>query len=108
LSGDDSLTLPLMAMGAKGVVSVVTNVMPREMHGMVAAALNNDFAKAREIHYRLLPLTRALFLETNPIPVKQACALMGKCANEMRMPLIPMSAVAAERLSAVMKELRLI
>ncbi|MGH7916487.1 MAG: 4-hydroxy-tetrahydrodipicolinate synthase [Candidatus Binataceae bacterium] len=108
LSGDDSLTLPLMAMGAKGVVSVVTNVMPREMHEMAAAALDNDFAKAREIHYRLLPLTRALFLETNPIPVKQACAMMGKCTNEMRMPLTPMSAAAAEKLSTVMKELRLI
>lgn len=70
LSGDDSLTLPLMALGAKGVISVITNVMPREMHDLAAAALANDFARAREIHFRMLGLMRALFLETNPIPVK--------------------------------------
>jgi|SRR5579863_7152556 len=108
LSGDDSLALPLMAMGAKGVISVVTNVMPREMHDMVAAGLADDFERARELHFRMLPLTRALFVETNPIPVKQACAFMGKCTNEMRMPLTPMSAGPAERLRGVMKELRLI
>jgi 4-hydroxy-tetrahydrodipicolinate synthase len=108
LSGDDSLTLPLMALGAKGVISVVTNVMPRETHELVAAALEGDYARAREIHYRLLPLVRALFLETNPIPIKQALALMGKCSAEMRMPLMQMSPGPAEKLGAVMKELRLI
>ena len=84
LSGDDSLTLPLMAIGAKGVVSVATNVVPREMHEMAAAALAGDFERARTIHFKLLPLIRALFQETNPIPVKQACAFMRKCANEMQ------------------------
>jgi 4-hydroxy-tetrahydrodipicolinate synthase len=108
LSGDDSLTLPLMAIGAKGVVSVVTNVMPREMHEMAAAALSGDFERARAIHFKLLPLMRALFQETNPIPVKQACAYMGKCTNEMRMPLTPMSQGPAERLRSVIKELSLI
>src|SRR5579863_6941232 len=108
LSGDDPFGVPLMAIGAKGVISVVTNVMPREMHDMVAAGLADDFERARELHFRMLPLTRALFVETNPIPVKQACAFMGKCTNEMRMPLTPMSAGPAERLRGVMKELRLI
>jgi 4-hydroxy-tetrahydrodipicolinate synthase len=108
LSGDDSATLPLMALGAKGVIATITNVMPREMHDLAAAALGGDFARARQIHFAMLPLMRALFLETNPIPVKQACALMGKCANELRMPLIPMSPAPAEKLRGVMKEMRLI
>jgi 4-hydroxy-tetrahydrodipicolinate synthase len=108
LSGDDSLTLPLMALGARGVISVITNVMPREMHDLAAAALAGDFVRARQIHLRLLPLMRALFIETNPIPVKQACALMGKCGNEVRMPLTPMTNGPAGKLNAVMKELRLI
>jgi len=108
LSGDDSATLPLMALGAKGVIATITNVMPREMHDLAAAALEGDFARARQIHFAMLPLMRALFLETNPIPVKQACAFMGKCANELRMPLVPMSAGPAEKLRGVMKEMRLI
>lgn len=108
LSGDDSATLPLMAIGAKGVIATITNVMPREMHELAAAGLASDFERAREIHFKMLPLMRALFLETNPIPVKQACAFMGKCSNEVRMPLTPMSPAPAERLRGVMKELRLI
>jgi len=107
LSGDDSFTLPLMGLGAKGVISVVTNVMPREMHDLATAALADDFARSREIHFMMLPLMRALFTETNPIPVKQACAFMGKCSNEMRMPLLPMSAGPADKLRSVMKELKL-
>jgi 4-hydroxy-tetrahydrodipicolinate synthase len=107
LSGDDSLTLPLMAMGARGVIAVVSNVVPRETHDLATAALAGDFTRAREIHFKLLPLMRALFTETNPIPIKQACAFMGKCTNEMRMPLTPMTPAAADRLRSVMKELRL-
>jgi 4-hydroxy-tetrahydrodipicolinate synthase len=108
LSGDDALTVPLMALGAKGVISTCSNVVPREMHDLAAAALTGDFAKAREIHYRLLPLIRSLFVETNPICIKQAVAFMGKCANELRMPLVQMTAAPAERLRIAMKELRLI
>jgi 4-hydroxy-tetrahydrodipicolinate synthase len=108
LSGDDSLTLPIMALGGKGVIATISNVMPREIHELAAAALTGDFAHAREMHYRMLPLMRALFLETNPIPVKQACAFMGRCQNEVRLPLVPMTAGPAERLRGVMKELRLI
>ncbi len=108
LSGDDSLTLPLIALGAKGVISVISNVMPREMHDLAAAALSGDFERARNLHYAMLPLMRALFLETNPIPVKQALAFMGKSSPELRMPLTQMSAPAAEKLRAVMKEMKLI
>ena len=108
LSGDDSLTVSVIALGAKGVISTCSNAVPREMHDLATAALAGDFAKAREIHYRLLPLMRALFVETNPIPVKQALAFMGKCANELRMPLLPMTAGPAERLRIAMKELRLV
>jgi 4-hydroxy-tetrahydrodipicolinate synthase len=107
-SGDDGLTLPLIALGAKGVISTCSNVVPREMHDLAAAALGGDFVKAREIHYRLLLFIRALFVETNPIPVKQALAFMGKCANELRMPLVTMTAGPAERLRIAMKELRLV
>jgi len=108
LSGDDSLTVPLIALGAKGVISTCSNAVPREMHDLADAAVAGDFAKAREIHLRLLPLMRALFVETNPIPIKQALAFMGKCANELRMPLVPMTAGPAERLRVAMKELRLV
>jgi len=108
LSGDDSLTVSVIALGGMGVISTCSNAVPREMHDLADAALAGDFAKAREIHYRLLPLMRALFVETNPIPIKQALAFMGKCANELRMPLVPMTAGPAERLRVAMKELRLV
>jgi 4-hydroxy-tetrahydrodipicolinate synthase len=107
-SGDDSLTLPLMSLGAKGVMSVLSNVMPRETHEQCAAALAGDYNRSRDIHYKLLPLVRALFTETNPIPVKQALAFMGKCSPELRMPLTTMTPGGAEKLKAVMKGLRLI
>jgi 4-hydroxy-tetrahydrodipicolinate synthase len=108
LSGDDALTLPAMALGAKGVIATSSNVIPREMHELAAAALAGDFARAKEIHYKFLPLMRALFLETNPIPLKHALGLMGKCSPELRMPLTPLSAPAADKLRAAMKEAKLI
>jgi 4-hydroxy-tetrahydrodipicolinate synthase len=108
LSGDDSLVVPIMALGGKGVIATISNVMPRETHELAAAALAGDFARARDIHYKMMPLIRTLFIETNPIPVKQALALMGRCANELRMPLSTMSAPAADRLRTAMKELKLI
>jgi 4-hydroxy-tetrahydrodipicolinate synthase len=108
LSGDDALVVPIMALGGKGVIATISNVMPREIHDLAAAGLAGDFARARDIHYKMMPLMRALFIETNPIPVKQALALMGRCANELRMPLCSMSAPAADRLRTAMKELKLI
>jgi len=108
LSGDDALTVPLMAIGAKGVIATIGNAMPREIHELAAAGLAGDFERARQLHYKMLPLMRTLFLETNPICIKQALAFMGKCCNELRLPLVPMTPPAAEKLKAAMKELRLI
>jgi 4-hydroxy-tetrahydrodipicolinate synthase len=108
LSGDDSMTLPMMALGGKGVIAVITNICPREMHELAAAALAGDFARAREIHFKLLPLMRALFLETNPIPIKYAVSLMHKTSPELRMPLTPISQGPAEKLREIMKSLKLI
>ncbi len=108
LSGDDALTAPIIALGGKGVISTISNAMPREMRDLAASGLAGDFAHAREIHFRMLPLMRALFIETNPIPIKQALALMGKCANELRLPLVPMTPAAAEKLKAAMRQLALI
>jgi len=104
LSGDDSLTVPLMALGARGVVSVITNVVPGQMCELVQHAMAGDFARARELHYRLLPLMRAMFVETNPIPVKYAASLLGKCGAEVRLPLTPLSVEGAERVRTAMNE----
>ncbi len=91
LSGDDSLTLPIMALGGSGVISVASNVAPAAVSDMVGAFLNGEWERGRELHYDLLPLFRALFLETNPIPVKAAAALLGLCSDEMRLPMVPLA-----------------
>ena len=91
LSGDDPLTLPMMALGGKGVITVTANVAPGDMATMVNAALKGDYDLARTIHYKLTPLFGALFLETNPIPVKAALAMMGKISEEVRLPLTPLA-----------------
>jgi 4-hydroxy-tetrahydrodipicolinate synthase len=91
LSGDDPMTLPLISLGGVGVISVASNVAPGAVSDMVTALLEGDWDRGRELHYELLPLFRALFVETNPIPVKTAASLLGLCSDEMRLPLIPMS-----------------
>jgi 4-hydroxy-tetrahydrodipicolinate synthase len=90
LSGDDPMILPLMALGGVGAVTVSSNVAPGAVSDMVNAALEGNWERARELHYELLPLFRALFVETNPIPVKTAASLLGFCSDEMRLPLVPM------------------
>jgi 4-hydroxy-tetrahydrodipicolinate synthase len=92
LSGDDAVTLPLMAAGADGVVSVISNATPRLMAQLVEKARAGDFASAAAIHYRLWPWMHAAFVESNPIPVKAAMAMMGRMRNVLRAPLLPMSA----------------
>ena len=87
LSGDDALAVPAVALGADGVISVVSNEAPAETSRMIGAALDGDFATARELHFRLLPLMRANFVETNPVPVKVALALLGKIPERLRPPL---------------------
>ncbi len=101
LSGDDSLTLPIMALGGTGVISTAANVIPAAMARLTRAALSGDFPAAREIHYRHNKLFRALFYETNPIPVKTVLAWMGKIRAEWRPPLCPMSRAAEEQLRTV-------
>ena len=91
LSGDDPLTLPMMALGGKGVITVTANVAPTDMAHMVSAALKGDYEQARTLHYKLTPLFSALFLETNPIPVKAALAMMSKMPEEVRLPLTPLA-----------------
>jgi 4-hydroxy-tetrahydrodipicolinate synthase len=90
LSGDDPMTLPLIALGGRGVISVASNVAPGAVSDMVRALLEGDWERGRELHFELLPLFRALFVETNPIPVKTAASLLGLCSDEMRLPLVPM------------------
>jgi len=103
LSGDDSLTLPMMAVGAKGVISVASNVAPAQVRNMVHAALDGQWDEARRLHHRLYPLFRDLFIETNPIPVKAALAIAGKIAEEYRLPLCPMKDENREVLKASMR-----
>ncbi|MHC5064832.1 MAG: dihydrodipicolinate synthase family protein, partial [Planctomycetota bacterium] len=98
LSGDDSLTLPMLSLGAVGVVSVLSNLLPDQMSKLVQAALENDLAQARKIHETLFPLMRALSLETNPLPIKTALALEGRISEEFRLPLCHMADENRERL----------
>ncbi|MBI2525559.1 MAG: 4-hydroxy-tetrahydrodipicolinate synthase [Candidatus Rokubacteria bacterium] len=104
LSGDDTLTLPLMSVGGRGVVSVIANIVPRDTAELTHAALAGDWKLAREIHLRLFPLCRAMFIETNPIPVKEAMAMMGRLEPEFRLPLCRMSDGNRERLRTVLKQ----
>lgn len=105
LSGDDSMTLPLLAIGGSGTISTTSNVAPRQMIELVKSFFEGNIEHAREIHYSLLPLFDALFCETNPIPVKAACAALGWCDDEIRLPLTPIGDANLERLKWVMKDL---
>jgi 4-hydroxy-tetrahydrodipicolinate synthase len=104
LSGDDPMTLPLIALGGVGVISVASNVAPGAVSDMVGALLGGDWERGRELHFELLPLFRALFVETNPIPVKTAASLLGLCSDEMRLPMIPLSGENLRTLQRVMEE----
>ncbi|MFQ5991719.1 MAG: 4-hydroxy-tetrahydrodipicolinate synthase [Nitrospiraceae bacterium] len=108
LSGDDPLTLPMMAIGAKGVVTVTANIVPADMAGMVDAFAAGDLDRARRLHDKMYPLFTALFFETNPIPVKEALAMMAKMDGELRLPLCPMSAENREKLARALKDYGLI
>ena len=108
LSGDDNITLPLLAIGSHGVVSVIANILPRETAEMVHAALDGDWKRARDLHYRLFPLARAAFLETNPIPIKEAMGMAGMIEPEFRLPMCRMSDANRERLRAVLTQYALV
>jgi len=107
LSGDDFLYFPMLALGAKGVISVTSNVAPRAMADLYDAYVIGEISRAREIHYRLWPLFNACFIETNPIPAKTALAMMGRIREEFRLPLCPMSDANRKVLAKVLSDLRL-
>jgi len=104
LSGDDALTLPLMAIGGRGIISVASNEAPAEMVQMVEAAERGDFAAARRWHEKLLPLMQVNFCESSPGPVKFAMAAMGLCEEVFRLPMVPPRPASQEKVLAVMKE----
>jgi len=108
LSGDDSLTLPFMALGAQGVVSVASNVIPREVARMVKAFASGKYRAALKLHQQWYPLFKDLFIETNPVPVKAALAMMGQIEEEYRLPLVPMSAKNRQTLRATMRTCRIL
>jgi 4-hydroxy-tetrahydrodipicolinate synthase len=98
LSGDDGLTLPMMALGATGVISVTADILPKQMGQLAQLCLDGNFAKARDVHYQLAPLFKALFIETNPIPIKKACDLLGLAGGPLRLPLTMMTEPNAAKL----------
>jgi 4-hydroxy-tetrahydrodipicolinate synthase len=108
LSGDDALTLPLMAVGGRGIISVASNEIPAEMVQMVELAERNDFAAARHIHARILPLMQINFVEANPIPVKAAMAAMGLLEEAYRLPMVPPQPASREKIQHVLKQLNLL
>jgi len=108
LSGDDSLNLPLISLGGKGAISVASNIVPREMGDLVRSALNGNLERARELHYKLYPLCKILFIETNPAPVKAAMNMIGLSAGDPRLPLVSVRKESEEKIRGVLKDLDLI
>ncbi|MBN1594996.1 4-hydroxy-tetrahydrodipicolinate synthase [candidate division FCPU426 bacterium] len=108
LSGDDALTLPIMAVGGKGVISVVANIAPRQTAACVQKALAGDFHAALPLHEKLLPLIRALFLETSPAPVKAAMEFLGLCSGEIRLPLVSVTEATRTQLRQAMQDFGLL
>jgi 4-hydroxy-tetrahydrodipicolinate synthase len=108
LSGDDFLTLPLMACGARGVISVTSNLMPAEVKAMVAAVNEGRWEDARRMHLKMLDIHNAMFIESNPVPVKTALSLVGKCRSDVRLPLAPLQPASLEKLKGVMRNYGLI
>ena len=108
ISGDDALTVPIMAIGGTGVISVLSNICPKVVADLVNAMLKKDLDKANEIAFQWLPLVKAMFIETNPIPVKAAMAMMGICSDEMRLPMCSLSDEHKESLRKTLKSFNLI
>ncbi len=108
ISGDDSLNLPIVALGGKGAISVVSNVAPKLMSEMVHATIDGNMQRAREVHYQLYPLSKILFIETNPSPAKAAMNMMGLAAGNPRLPLVPVSEDSKERIRKVLQDMKLL
>jgi 4-hydroxy-tetrahydrodipicolinate synthase len=108
LSGDDFFTFPLMCLGGHGIISVVSNIAPGAVAQMVDAFMAGDMKKARELHFKMTPLVDAMFIETNPAPVKAALAIMGKIDDEIRLPLVKVSDATREKVRKAMVNFGLI
>jgi 4-hydroxy-tetrahydrodipicolinate synthase len=107
-SGEDSLIFSLMALGGKGVISTVANVAPKQTADLAEACLKGDWESGRALQFKLVPLIRSLFIETNPIPVKTALSLMGKCRGDVRLPLTPMAEDNLKKLNQAMADFGLL
>jgi 4-hydroxy-tetrahydrodipicolinate synthase len=108
ISGDDSLTLPLLSVGGSGVISVVGNIVPKDVADLVGAFEKGDIKRARDLHFKLMPLVKAMFIETNPIPVKTAMGMMGLCKPDLLLPMCEMSAENKKKLEKALKDYGLI
>jgi 4-hydroxy-tetrahydrodipicolinate synthase len=108
LSGDDNLAFPLIALGGKGVISVASNLVPGRMKEFIGTALKGQWDKARELHYKLLPLFKAIFIETNPIPIKAALAMKGMMQEVYRLPMCPLGAENRKTLAGALRELKIL
>ena len=108
LSGEDAINFPLLAIGGRGFITVTANVAPKDVAELFNSYTRGEFNQARELHYKLLPLNEAMFIETNPIPVKEALSVMGKIKGEFRLPLCPMSLGNLEKLKTALKDYGLI
>ncbi len=104
LSGDDNLLLPVLSIGGKGVISVLSNILPADVKRVITLFNEGNIRESRSLFYRLLPLCRAMFVETNPIPVKAAMAMVGYCSDEMRLPLVPLGAENRDPLKRALTE----
>ena len=104
ISGDDSLTLPILSIGGTGIISVVANIVPKDVAALVNEFEKGNLEKAREIHYKLLPLIKAIFIETNPIPVKTAMGLLGMCEPDLRLPMCSMLPENLEKLNKALRD----
>ena len=108
LCGDDNLAFPLMALGGKGVISVASNIIPKQMHDLTEFGLSGNLEKARRLHFQLLPLFKGIFIETNPIPIKAALAMKGMIKENYRLPMCVMKSDNKEKLRRILMELKLI
>ena len=104
LSGDDNVTLPVLALGGKGVISVVANIVPKDTSDLIKAWEAGQIDRARDLFYQLFPLCQAMFYETNPVPEKTAMAMMGKIKDELRLPLAPMAPAMRDKLKKALQD----
>ena len=104
LSGDDTLTLPVLAIGGVGVISVVANIVPKDVLRLIELFNKGDLKKAEELHYKLLPLVKSMFVETNPVPVKTAMGLLDMCSPDLRLPLCSMADENLAKLKTALRE----